>query len=96
MYSAMAVPMGNLPATSPNARIGVVARLREVEGDVAVFSHAHFLRVLTARWMQLDPLAALGFVVHPAAIGLLGYEHGSREEPILVRWNEECGGPLWR
>lgn len=74
----------------------VVGRLREVDGDVAVFSHAHFLRVLTARWMELDPLAALGFVVHPAAIGLLGYEHGSREEPVLVRWNEECGGPLWR
>jgi broad specificity phosphatase PhoE len=73
----------------------VVARLRKAEGDVAIFSHAHFLRVLTVRWLRLDPLAALAFVVHPAAVGLLGYEHGSRDEPVLIRWNEECGAPLW-
>ncbi len=73
----------------------VVARLRQADGDVALFSHAHFLRVLMARWVRLDSLTALAFVVHPAGIGVLGYEHHNRDEPVLVRWNEECSVPLW-
>jgi broad specificity phosphatase PhoE len=73
----------------------VVARLRKADGDLALFSHAHFLRVLTARWLGLDPLAARALVVHPVGVAVLGYEHGSREEPVLVRWNEECSVPLW-
>ena len=31
----------------------VVAELLGVDGDVLVFSHGHFLRVLTARWLEL-------------------------------------------
>ena len=31
----------------------VVEELLGVEGDVLVFSHGHFLRVLTARWLGL-------------------------------------------
>jgi broad specificity phosphatase PhoE len=71
-----------------------VARLRCLGGDVAVFSHAHFLRVLTARWLRLDPLTARCLVVQPAGIGLLGYEHGSPDEPVILKWNEACDRPL--
>ena len=56
-----------------------------VEGDVALVAHGHLLRVLTARWLGLDPSAGrlLGHP-HPATIGTLGGEHG---QPVVSAWN---------
>ena len=65
----------------------VIARVREVDGDVALFGHSHALRVLTARWLRLAPLAGTGFILETGAIGVLGWD---REFPAVVRWNEPC------
>lgn len=65
----------------------VIARVREVEGDVALFGHSHALRVLAARWLRLAPIAASGFILETAAIGVLGWD---REFPAVVRWNDHC------
>jgi broad specificity phosphatase PhoE len=70
------------------ARAGrVVARLRELEGDVAVVAHGHLLRVLAARWCGLDPLTARHLMLFPATISCLGYEHGI---PAINLWNSRC------
>jgi hypothetical protein len=34
--------------------------------------------VLTARWLGLEPAAGALWVIAPAAIGVLGHEHGRR------------------
>ena len=65
----------------------VIARVRRVDGDVALFGHSHALRVLTARWLGLAPIVGSGFVLETAAIGVLGWD---REFPAVVRWNEPC------
>lgn len=63
----------------------VVARLREDGGDVLVFSHGHFLRVLAARWVG-QPVAFGGrLALSTASISVLGWE---RERPAIERWNE--------
>jgi broad specificity phosphatase PhoE len=70
----------------------VIAGLKGLSGNVVVFSHGHFLRALAVRWVGL-PLAAGGrLYLDPATLGALGFEHGSREEPVLLLWNETVQG----
>jgi broad specificity phosphatase PhoE len=67
----------------------VVARVRQAEGNVAVFSHGHFLRVLTARWLLLPPVDGRRLLLNAATVSILGYEHHNLEEPALVLWNDD-------
>lgn len=64
----------------------MVAALREVGGNVLVFSSAHFLRTLTARWLGLPAANGALFVLDTASLSVLGYEH-NMTEPVLRRWN---------
>ena len=63
----------------------VVTRVRRVEGDVAVFGHAHALRVLAARWLGQDPVFGANLVLSTASISILGFE---REVPAILLWNQ--------
>ena len=65
----------------------VVARIRGVAGNVLVFSSAHILRVLAARWLGLPPREARCFVLGTASLSALGYEH-TADEPVIRCWNE--------
>jgi broad specificity phosphatase PhoE len=65
----------------------VMARLQAVEGNVLVFSHGHFLRVLAARWLGLLAGDARYFVLSTAALSILGYEH-TLDEPAMRLWND--------
>ncbi len=65
----------------------VVHRVREVGGDVLLFSSAHFLRTLAARWLGLPPAAGAYFVLGTASVSALGWEH-DRAEPVIRSWNE--------
>ena len=53
-------------------------------GDVALFSHGHFLRVLGARWVGLPPRDGALLRLDTATICVLGHEHGRR---VLRVWN---------
>ena len=65
----------------------VIARVRAIDGDVLVFSHGHFLRVLAARWLGREPQAGDMLALSTGSISILGWE---REEPVIERWNEVC------
>jgi probable phosphoglycerate mutase len=65
----------------------MVAELRGIDDDVAVFAHGHVLRVLAARWLRLSPSEGRLLALGTTAISVLGYE---REVPAIVRWNEDC------
>ena len=78
------VPDGE-SASQVGARVDrVIAELRAVAGDAAVFAHGHVLRVLAARWLGLEAVAGRLFALDPATISILGYE---RETPVLRLWN---------
>jgi probable phosphoglycerate mutase len=65
----------------------IVGELRQADGSVLVFSSAHFLRVLAARWVGSPPEDGAHFVLDTASISILGYEHGLTE-PVVRRWNQ--------
>ena len=54
------------------------------DGDVALVAHGHVLRVLTARWLQLDPDDGRLFRLDTGTFSTLGTEH---DFPVIVTWN---------
>jgi probable phosphoglycerate mutase len=65
----------------------MVARLRQTEGEVLVFSSGHFLRVMASRWLTLDPSCGRLLLLSTAALSVLGYEH-TLDEPAIRLWND--------
>jgi broad specificity phosphatase PhoE len=79
---------GGEAAANVGARAdAIVGQLREVDGSVLLFSSAHFLRVLTARWLGLPPEDGALLVLDTASLSILGYEH-DLTEPVIRRWNQ--------
>ena len=64
----------------------VLARAQPLmaRGDVALVAHGHVLRVLTARYLLLEPSDGKLFRLDTGTISTLGHEHG---EPVILSWN---------
>jgi probable phosphoglycerate mutase len=70
---------------------GVIARaLAAVATDtdavvnVALFGHAHILRILAARWIGLEARDGALFALGTGSVSVLGWE---RETRVIQRWN---------
>jgi probable phosphoglycerate mutase len=81
-------PGGESPEQAAARADRVISRLRQLQGDVLLFSSGHFLRVLAARWLGLEPAAARYFLLSTASLGALGYEHNDSSEPVIRLWND--------
>jgi len=62
----------------------VIARVRAVEGDIALFAHGHVLRTLVARWLGLSVADGCHFLLDPATISILSYYRGIG---AVKQWN---------
>jgi broad specificity phosphatase PhoE len=64
----------------------VLARVEPLldDGDVVLVAHGHALRVLTARYLQLEPADGKLFRLDTGTVSTLGGEHA---EPVIVSWN---------
>jgi broad specificity phosphatase PhoE len=62
-------------------------RLRNIQGDVLVFSSSHFLRVFSAEWLGLGVAAGKCLLLSTASLSTLGYEH-NLSEPVISLWND--------
>ena len=61
----------------------MLARFAAVDGDGLCFAHGHVLRVLTARWLEMEVAAGAHFKLAAAAIGVLGHERDdARDRPV--------------
>jgi len=81
------VPGGETIAEVAARADRVIDEVPAADGEVAVFSHAHLLRVLAARWIGLDATAGALLALDPATISVLGHEHDRR---VIREWNALC------
>src|SRR5579875_2547351 len=56
---------------------------------VALFAHAHILRILAARWIGLPATGGKSFAFGTGAVSVLGFE---RETRVIAHWNREFDG----
>jgi probable phosphoglycerate mutase len=78
---------GESPANVAARADRFIARVQDLGGDVLAFSSGHIIRMMAARWFGQPPAAGRIFFCRPASVGVLGFEHASREQPILCLWN---------
>ena len=73
---------------------GVIARAvaavgEEKDGAVALFAHAHILRILAARWIGLPADGGQLLALGTGSVSVLGHE---RETRVIANWNRGFEG----
>jgi probable phosphoglycerate mutase len=81
-------PGGETPGQVGARADRVVGRARGASGNALLFSSGHFLRVLAARWLGLEPGAGRYFLLSTASLSGLGYEHNV-SQPVIRFWNDD-------
>ena len=84
---ATAAPAASSPRRSARAPTVVIEELLAAPGPVAIFSHGHILRVLGARWIELEPAGGGRLGLSTGSLSLLDEEHAAR---ILGGWNDRA------
>jgi broad specificity phosphatase PhoE len=81
-------PGGELPPQVAARADRVVNRVRAIQGNVLLFTSGHFIRVLAARWLGLEPTAnSRYFMLNTASVSALGYEN-DLSRPVILLWND--------
>jgi broad specificity phosphatase PhoE len=80
-------PGGEMPHDVAKRADCFISRVLRAEGDVLGFSSGHIIRMIAARWFGLPPRDGRFFYCRPASVGVLGFEHQSKDEPIIGLWN---------
>jgi len=60
-------------------------QVHSLQGKIAIFSSAHFLRIFATQWLGVDPYFGSDLFLSTGSISILGYEHLNR---VIIRWND--------
>ena len=80
-------PRGESPAEIAARADRLIQRLRSQTGNIALFSHGHFGRVLAARWIGASVELGQHLALSVAAVNILSYEASHPETPVIALWN---------
>ena len=80
-------PQGESPAQVSDRADRLIARLGALEGDIALFSHGEFGRVLAARWIGAPVTLGRRFALGAASLGILGYDPTHPDTTVIALWN---------
>lgn len=81
-------PNGESPQEVSDRADRLIARLRMLEENVALFSHGQFGGVLAARWIGMPVKVAQHFRLGTASHSILGSDPHHPEVPVIALWNE--------
>jgi probable phosphoglycerate mutase len=77
-------PGGETPEQVGERADRIIARTRDQQGNVALFAHGHFLRVVAARWLGFGAGAGRHFLLDTGTLNMLSYYQGI---PAIKEWN---------
>ncbi len=80
-------PNGEMPSQVADRADRLIARLLELDGNVALFSHGQFSRALAVRWVGLSVAEAQHFPFGTASLGILGFDPAHPEIQVIELWN---------
>jgi probable phosphoglycerate mutase len=86
-------PGGEMPSDVAMRADRLIARLKQMQGKIALFSHGHFGVVLAARWIGLPVIEAQHLLLSTASVNVLGYAPSHPDVPVIALWNA-TPGPL--
>ena len=65
----------------------LLAGLGRLNGNIALFSHGQFLRVVAVRWIGLPASEGQHLALDTASISMLGFESHNASIPAICLWN---------
>ena len=86
-------PNGESPQQISDRADRLILKLRQLDGNVALFSHGHFGRVLAVRWIGLPVEFGERFLLDTASLSILSYQHQDAAQPAISLWNSILQGP---
>jgi broad specificity phosphatase PhoE len=87
-------PDGETPVQIAERADRLIARLRSLDGNIALFSHGHFGCVLTVRWIGLPVVEGAHFPLGTASTSILGYAPGHSDTPAILLLNAASDGEI--
>lgn len=80
-------PHGEMPADVSARADRLIARLRNLEGNIALFTHGQLSSVLGVRWIDLAVAEARHFSLGTASLSILGFDPHQPDVPVIALWN---------
>ncbi len=80
-------PGGEGPADIGHRADALLADLKSMSGNVALFAHSVILRVVAARFLGLAPGDGRMFMLSPGALSILAYDNVD-DARAIASWNE--------
>jgi probable phosphoglycerate mutase len=78
-------PGGESPEEVKVRADAFLKKVKSLQGNVAVFSHGHFLRALTARFLETSVAFGSHLVLGVGSLSILGFE---KKNPAIILWND--------
>ena len=80
-------PGGEAPAQISDRADRLIARLRTLDGNVALFSHGQFGAALAVRWIELPVVTGQHFPLSETSLSILSDDPHHPEVPVIALWN---------
>ncbi len=80
-------PNGESPEQISNRVDRLIASLKKLQGNVALFTHGHLGRSLAARWIGQPVEFASCLLLDTASLSILCYHRDQPDQPAILLWN---------